>query len=226
MERSVVTGVVGPKWAAFSHDVPARARIQLLLPWGPTARSVVWFSVRRDGSVVVGFTESYSSIERTSRRRGTEERLPPKLAASLGEGPRPKDHHLTFHTSGVVNERGGARGYRAPITEDKPHQLCTLDFGHPMIYPVTAPDPIRILLPYRARPETATRGCLVVVPTEAAVFFQDAGEQTAVVFSAKDKQGRLVRRLQVSLFDRGIPWPSYSKVITVTQDAAKHGFKG
>jgi len=226
MERSIVTGVVGPKWSAFSHEIPARTHIQLLLPWGPTARSVVWFSVRRDGSVVVGFPQSYSTIARTAHRRGTDEPLPPKLAGSLGERPVPKGHHLTFHTSGVINEVGGARGYRAPITEDKPHQLCTIDFCHPMIYPAATPNATRILVPYRARPATATRGCLVAVPSEAAAFFMDAVEQTAVVFSAKDERGRLVRRLQLSLFDRGVPWPKDSQPTTVTQDAAKHGFQG
>lgn len=223
VERLGIAGITGPHWSAYVHTVPARKRVRLILKLGRSYRSLAWFTVLRDRSVVLGIGMQYTTLVRTARRRGTDAALPAKLSAGLGERSAPEGHHLTFHTSGVINETGGPRTYRASLSSASPHQLCSIDFAHPALFRTTEPRPLDVILPYVPLEHTAVRGRLTVVPDAAAVFFDDTPVQTAIVFSVQDGR-RVALPLQFSLLNRNVPWPAETNVISVSQDPAVHGF--
>lgn len=225
MERLSIAGITGPGWSAYSHSLPIGKRARLILGLGRSHRSLAWLKVLRDGSVVLGIAMPYTSIARSARRRGTEQPLPAKLVAGLGERPVPQGHHLTFHTSGVINETAGPRTYRAALSQPGPHQLCSIDFARPILFPEVEPNPLDVVLPYVPLNETAVRGRLTVVPAGTAVFFDDTSVQTAVVLLVRHGD-TVVLPLQFSLLNRDAPWPEETIVVSVSQDAAVHGFRG
>ncbi len=225
MERLLIAGNSVSNWAAYVHAVPARRRMRLIVRLGSSYHCLVWFTVLRDRSVALGIGMQYSTLVRTARRRRTDEPLPAKLAAGLGERSAPKGHHLTFHTSGVINETAGPRTYRASLSSTGPHQLCGIDFAHPGLFRKVEPGALDIILPYELLQHRAVRGRLTLVPEGSAVFFEDAPVQTAVLFLVQERDS-VVLRLQFSLLNRKVAWPSETTVLSVSQDAAVHGFSG
>lgn len=223
MERRPVTGAIEPDWLAYSHELQAGKRNRLLLPYQGRPRSFVWVDIRRDGSVVMGLGMRADRMERRAHRRASNEPLSAKLLASLGESEVPRGFHLTFHASGIIHS-GGPRTYRAPPTGPAPHQLCTIDFAHPMRFEAVQARPQDVILPYHLQDDAAVRGCVTVAPEGAAAFFAGVPRQTAIVFRCLNREGWTVLYLQLSLFQRDSGWPADTNITWVSQDAQNHGF--
>lgn len=204
---------------AFEDDLRIARKARLLLPLGATFRPLIFFSLRPDGSIVCGPAFRRDRVLRTARRRASSDPLPPKLQAALGETPMPKDFHITFHQSGVVNALGDVRTYRAPFSMPSPHQLGLFRFEDPRQLPPEK-DPGRrdIVLPGQYRTESALEGKLTLVPEGTVVFYSDVSEQFAFVFNALHKDGTVQYRLQFSILATDKPWPTETTIVWVSQD--------
>lgn len=223
LAREVVAGVREQGWITYSADIRAGKGVRLLAPYGRALRSLMWVDARPDASVVMGLGTKVDTAVRRARRRASAEPLPMNLQAGPVEGRVPPEFHFTFHASGVIHS-GGPTTYRQATSAPGPHQLCTIDFAHPMCFPAVQPRARDVVLPDALRDEEAVRGRLTITPEDGAVFFEGIPRQTAVLLRCLSGSGAPLLTLQVSLLHCRPRWTSDTTVTWVSQDGWRHGF--
>jgi hypothetical protein len=198
-------------------------RIRLVLTYEKRVRPILWFQVKRDGSIYFGIRRNNPPV----MKKGSKVVEGSTIRFNYSEGEivdsiRARNNpRVSYHTSGEVHLAETVFPGMSMNSITKTELIVFLIFEHlTKAFSLTKQEKHDIAIPFKFEEDKPLMGPLYVSPSNIGsqrlrpIYFPKAVSQTNLFFGYSNLDGCQDFTLQVALYNvAGGPWPPYSYII-------------